>query len=926
MRLDGKADEPDWRHALEIPNFLLPWETPPRKAATRTMAKLMWDTDYLYYYAEMEDGDLRAEKRERDGELWLDDVFELFFKPSAGKEDYYEFQVNPLGSLLDIHYPKREEQGYSKNRNQGTFGHAAKVIVQGTPGDSSDRDLGWRVEGRIPWTDFAPTGGSPAVGDEWRFTLCRYDYDPRFENKQQAELSVSAPSMIDNFHAHERYAPIRFEGAPDPRGELPDSLRKVRGASTGLIGTPEPPLPYRAERAYPALSIHHLITFKFEPETGEMLFVDQPAGSKGSRLMRLKDRNSSDPTVVLDEPDDTFYSLAFHPRFRENGEFFLSLFGPASAERDRRRVVVRRYVMRRDGSGTVESKEGEPVIEWDTWGHTGGAMAFDDEGMFYVSTGDGTGDSDTRLTGQDLSVLQAKILRIDVDHRSEGRGYSIPSGNPFEGDAGVRPETYAYGLRNPWRMAWDKTLKRLWVGNNGQDRLEQVYLIERGANYGWSVYEGSGVFYAERPRGPHPISKPTLEHDHGESRSLTGGMVYEGKALPDLAGAYVYGDHSTGKIWAARHDGTKVTWSAEIADTTLAITDFGADPGTGDLLVAHYGSGGDGGGLYRLAPNESNAESPSFPKKLSQTGLFRSVPDHEAREEWLPYEVIVPQWADGAESERYIALSETGGPISFTPQRGWSLPDGTSVFQTLSRDGRRLETRVMLKQSGEWAAYSYAWNDEQTDADLVPAAGAEIALGGESKWKIPSRADCLNCHSRAANFLLGIQAPQLNRDRDYGGGFVRNQLAVMDDLGWFLRPEAPKRTSTKREPPDNYERLADPFDEGNPDIATRARSYLHGRCSHCHVEAGGGNSTMDLRFFVKEPEKVGVVGLEPKHGTQGLEDAEIRIVSPGDPVKSVLFHRISKSGPGAMPPLGAETPDPRGVSLLMRWILDMRSR
>lgn len=922
IQLDGKADEPAWRGAREIPHFFMPGKAPAIQATTRTRARLLWDDTHLYYFAEMEDGALQATRTERDGELWLDDVFELFFKPKASEPGYYEFQATPLGTLLDIHYPERSSEGYARHRNQGSFGHAAKVFLRGAIGQPGGRDNGWQVEGRIPWTDFKPSGGAPQPGDEWRFILCRYDYDPRFGNAQKAELSTSSAGMVPDFHAHEHYAPIRFEGPLDTRTLLPASLRAVRGFKANIAGTPEPPPPCRAERAFPQLDISQLVDFQFEPGTGRLFYLDKLSGPGGARLMRLPDRLGSSPEVILQTPEETLYSLIFHPRYQENGEFFVSNFGPNSAERDQRRMEVRRYRMKRDGSGQVESPQGELIVDWLTWGHTGGAMAFDDAGLFHVTTGDGTGDSDTKLAGQDLTHLLAKVLRLDLGKPADGKAYSVPPDNPFVGQAGIRPETFAYGFRNPWRMAWDRRLKRLWVGNNGQDLLEQVYLVERGANYGWSVHEGSAIFYADRPRGPHPISPPTLEHHHIESRSLTGGVVYEGKALPELTGAYVYGDHSTGKIWAARHDGTQVTWKAEIADTTLAITQFGTDPETGDLLVAHHAGDKNGGGLYRLVPNPPDPNAPPFPLLLSQTGLFKDVAGHQPREELLSYDVIVPQWADGAECDRYLALPEAGSHIPFTPQRGWTLPDNTHVIQTLSLGGRRLETRLLTRQSGEWAAYSYAWNEAQTDASLLPADGAEIPLADGRKWKVPSRADCMNCHSRAANFILGLQTPQLNKEHDYGGGYVRNQLAVMDDLGLFRPPGTPRRPSIMREPPEKQPRLPDPFDEANADVDARARAYLHARCSHCHVEAGGGNSMMDLRYFIEDPAKAGVVGVQPNHGDQGIAQDGVRIVAPGDPVKSVLFNRISKSGPGQMPPIGADAPDPRSVGLLLRWIME----
>src|SRR5262249_35803290 len=145
---------------------------------------------------------------------------------------------------------------------------------------------------------------------------------------------------------------------------------------------------------------------------------------------------------------------------------------------------------------------------------------------------------------------------------------------------------------------------------------EQIFLVEKGGNYGWSVMEGSHPFYTQRKGGPTPFLKPIAEHHHSEARSMTGGVVYRGKELPDLNGAYVYGDWSTGKVWGIRHDKGKVTWHKELASTNMQITGFGLDS-TGELLIADHG-----GAYYRLEPAPREANPPRFPTKLSETGLF----------------------------------------------------------------------------------------------------------------------------------------------------------------------------------------------------------------------------------------------------------------------------------------------------------------
>lgn len=693
------------------------------------------------------------------------------------------------------------------------------------------------------------------------------------------------------------------------------------GVATRVVGSPEPPPLCTVEKAYPDFPIERLITFRFEPGTGRIFYVDQIQGAKNTRLRRFDPATGLANTLL--EPDEFIYGLEFHPRYQENGWLYLGTNGPVSAERDQHRALILRETVSRDAGGTIDPAQALEIVTWPSYGHNGTAIAFGSDGMMYVTSGDGTSDSDTDVNGQRLDVLMAKVLRLDVDHPSPGKPYAVPPDNPFVGKPGVRPETYAYGLRNPWRATWDPYLNRLWVGQNGQDRLEQAYLITAGANYGWSVYEGSRVFYPERKLGPNPVSPPTVEHGHHEARSLTGGVVCTSDNLPGLKGAYIYGDYTTGKIWAAKHDGNRLLWDREIADTSLGITDFQMDP-QGNVLVANYQGTADGG-IHRLIPSPApDPGAPDFPRRLSETGIFEDVASQQVKPGVLPYEVILPQWADGASEQCWLALPSSEPTIGFTPRRGWNFPDGTVALQTLAlgegADRRPVETRLLVRQAGEWSAYSYAWNDTGTDADLVPSAGRDGTIGGRP-WRFESRASCMVCHSRAANFVLGLQTCQMNRTHDYGEGFAANQLDVMNRLGWFRKPgSAPGAASLMTKPPSEQDRLVEPVDE-RADIPSRARSYLHAACSHCHVESGGGNAQMDLRHFV-ELQKSGIRNAVPVHGPLQL-GPDARIVAPNDPARSVLFHRVISGGPERMPPQGATTPDPRGTGVLMRWIMEL---
>ena len=155
------------------------------------------------------------------------------------------------------------------------------------------------------------------------------------------------------------------------------------------------------------------------------------------------------------------------------------------------------------------------------------------------------------------AICSARFCELTSIIQPSGMTYAIPPDNPFLDVEGARGEIWSLGHRNPWRMTVDAKTGGLWVGNNGQDLWEFAHLIKRGDNCGWSVYEGSHPFYLNRQQGPGRFAPPTVEHDHGAFRSLTGGVVYYGRRLPGLEGAYVYGDYSTGAIWGVKHDGTQ---------------------------------------------------------------------------------------------------------------------------------------------------------------------------------------------------------------------------------------------------------------------------------------------------------------------------------------------------------------------------------
>ena len=299
----------------------------------------------------------------------------------------------------------------------------------------------------------------------------------------------------------------------------------------------------------------------------------------------------------------------------------------------------------------------------------------------------------------------------------------------------------------------------------------------------------------------------------------------------------------------------KAIWHRELVDTPFNITGFGTDH-AGELYVIDHA-----GGFYRLEPTtEADQPTQPFPTRLSETGLFASVADHKPHPAALRFDVSAPQWADGATMEHFAALPGLERVVQ-KPQLNaggtWTLPNGSVLVQTLALARiddagkparKRIETRLLVRQQGEWTGYSYRWNAEQTDAELVPAAGgsqefevpdaAEPGGRREQTWRFPSRTECLACHSRAAGFILAFTPLQLDRDVDYGG-IVDNQLRCARAYRRLRRPAADERQGSARG-------WSTPTMTKAPREA-RVRSYLHVNCSICHVRKGAATRAWSCR-------------------------------------------------------------------------------
>lgn len=694
---------------------------------------------------------------------------------------------------------------------------------------------------------------------------------------------------------------------------------RVPWTTSRVIGTPEPPPPLRGQEVFGKLKFTHPLYAVMEPgASGRMLVVEQ----KGKVWAFAHDEQVETKDLFCEIDDHDTYSICFHPRFAENRYVYVFANGPQS-DREKRFNRILRYTVSQGEPRRCDPESQTTIIEWRSNGHNGGEMAFGPDGYLYLSSGDGTSDSDGDLAGQDLSTLTAAILRIDVDGAPAGSNYRVPDDNPFLHLADARPEIWAYGFRNPWRLCFDRATGDLWVGDIGQDLWEMVHVVQRGANYGWSVMEGSRPFYPLRKRGPTPISPPTIEHPHSEARSITGGIVYTGERFAELKGAYLYGDYATGKVWGVRYQNGQITWQKELADTAYQILGFCQGPG-GEIYLVDYA-----GGIYSLQRRPDEKPPHPFPRKLSETGLFADTPRHEVHPALVAYDVVAPLWSDGADKQRFIALPDES-LAEFRPSGAWKFPEHTVLVKTFSlptvdpatgqRSDRRIETRLLTLQQGEWQGYTYRWNDAQTDADLVPAAGADQSYWvsdseeptgrRQQAWHFPSRTECMVCHSRAAGFVLGPHTNQMDRAIRFHGETI-NQLDHFASLGVLK--------GYRRQAIPEQRRLVDPTDESAP-LELRARSYLHANCAQCHVEAGGGNSAFSIHI-TRTPQQLGLIDQTPRHDRFGIDGA--RLIAPGKPQASILHHRLTTLGRGRMPPLGSAVIDRKAAHLIAQWIEDL---
>jgi uncharacterized repeat protein (TIGR03806 family) len=608
--------------------------------------------------------------------------------------------------------------------------------------------------------------------------------------------------------------------------------------------------------------------------------------------------------VVRTASEAGLLGMAFHPDYPAVPEVFLSyiIAGPVVEARS----IVSRFILddiASPGGGTTE----QILIEVDQFrsNHNGGDIAFGPDRLLYIGLGDGGGANDPEETGQDTTRLLGTFLRIDAI--GTGADYNIPAGNPFSGNAkcgpglnaAACPEIFAWGFRNPWRWSFDAPTGVLWAADVGQGAWEEIDRVEAGKNYGWDCREGAHDFETAGCNGL-TFEDPVSEYPHANgNRSITGGFVYRGTAIPALVGRYVFADFESGRFWALQPDGAGGFTNEEILTTSTNPSAFGIDP-DGELYFTDFF-----GGIMKLVPAGGGGADP-VPDLLSQSGCVDPADITQPYAGLVPYDLNAPFWSDGAAKDRHIGLPN-GTTILVGTGGDWEFPPGTVIVKNFRLDGQLIETRHLMRHpDGTWAGYTYEWNAAQTEATRV-RGGKTVNIGGQD-WIYPDEAECLQCHTAVAGVALGPETAQLNKDFTYPQtARTANQLRTLDAVGMFAAPIGD---------PAALPAMPDPMD-ASADLGDRARAYLHTNCAQCHQPGGPTPVNIDLRYATDlgatnacdEPPQAGGLGIMMP-----------RIIAPGDAGRSVLVARTGRRDAAGMPPLGSTVVDADGVALLTDWI------
>lgn len=347
--------------------------------------------------------------------------------------------------------------------------------------------------------------------------------------------------------------------------------------------------------AYPNLSFNKPLEYVHAGDNSDRVFVVEKTGKI---LVFKNDPSVQSAQVFLDltnlvdsrASEKGLLGLAFHPDYKNNGFFYVNYT-------DQNNTVIARFKVdpADPNKGSKASKTVLMTFPQPYPNHNGGHLAFGPDGYLYIAVGDGGSEGDPHKNGQNLKNVYGKILRIDVNTVAKGKSYGIPPDNPFAGNKNsFIEEIYAYGLRNPWKFSFDQQRGLLWAADVGQDKVEEIDIIKKGANYGWNIMEGSLCYPSSQSCNEAGLTLPVWEYQHPIGESITGGYAYYGSRTPSLKGSYVYGDFVSGMIWALQLGTDMTADNRTLLDTTFNISSFGLDQ-ENELYIVDYN-----GKIYKL--------------------------------------------------------------------------------------------------------------------------------------------------------------------------------------------------------------------------------------------------------------------------------------------------------------------------------------
>lgn len=727
----------------------------------------------------------------------------------------------------------------------------------------------------------------------------------------------------------------RADRTVSPAFHLPTSVSGIGG--------------YAFEVAFPGVPPVNLVGITSAPgDTNRLFYVDKTgviwvitnlASPNLSTFLDLSARTTTDVEAGLT-------GLAFHPNYQNNGQFFVfySTQTNTSAGAGLHERISRFQVDPNNPNAALVDSEVPLITQYDRDPeHQGGTMLFGPDGYLYVGVGDEGGSFDIygnsqRIDGNFFSA----ILRLDVDGRpgnlppnshpavNPQTAYWIPADNPFIGvnqfgghpvqPESVRTEFYAVGFRNPFRFSFDASTGQLFVNDVGQNRREEVNLVRPGGNYGWSFFEGTLPNPFLTNTAPTLFEPPIFEYEHQALRiAITSALVYRGTKFPELNGAYLFSDYA-GSMGILRQNALG-QWQNEWQPEDVlpsSVTDLMIQPGTDDVLAAVNLSGV----AARLIRRPTGGDSP--PAHLSETGVFADVLTLTPAPGLEPYEVNVPFWSDGAHKQRWFALPATNLFLGYTNAGAWTAPVGTVWVKHFDLDvvtnsavaPFRIETRLLVRTDSGVYGLSYRWRPDQTDADLVPREGLDVAYpvlqSGTNHlqtWHYPGRAECASCHNSSAGFSLGFNTPQLNRQILRNNQWT-NQIEALASAGYFSNPPVQA----------HLDRSLAALDDASTSVEWRVRSYLAANCAACHMPSGPTRATWDARP-VGGLSDLGIVGVPAIDDiADPSEWTTTYIVSPGDLESSALYRRVADAAPYHMPPLATSEINQAVVPLLASWV------